>query len=838
MSNFKFLEKQWPDLANLGYQSEAYFHTDSNASMIKTRMFGEKLIDYILASFNMEVDKFATQDDKIKLLRTTNINKSVPDLFDTIRRYGNKATHEGYTSKNDALECLVSIYKISTWFYMKITKDESIKPLVFNVSDIATSDLAINANDKNKKLDQEEINAIKDKINNKNKTKNTTDNSSKEKVKHKTDTISKEDKDSTEDAKSNSKNTMSSDSELKGNDSNMAKKSTTLDENSINESNKSSVKKDSELEQNLSTEDLSSQSDKNNIGDNIKKTTSTRKKKDSNKNNTKSKKTSTKGNSNNNDKEDTSDKDKKNTIKNNKHTEKHNNDSNKSSTKTESTATDIINDDNSTKDSIKSNDDSTKSTVESTIAKTEIKSKTESFAHKVKHIILSKTKKDSNPSNNIENPTENNDSHPIKNNIVSKLVIPTKRILSENHKKISTKLKNFKADKLKGLINRVITKSKSCWANITNKINNMQFTKKILSYSKKKLCIIASLLIVLSSLFIIIFITSNTKENTSTKPVVKNDTSSKKTNNDEEKNNSDEVDTLEPKDTDSTTDSNTTDIGDNNNDTSTTNAITDDKYESIKSNINSIVANNFNRTSIKFSLAFKELSREDTYSINSRKTVSAGTIKIFIMAEAFNEAQNGTLKLDDNITLTDNMKASGAGILRDRKAGETFTIKDLIDLMMLKNDNTATNILINKLGIDNINNYIKSLGCNDTELNRTMMDQNAINRGIQNYTSVNDLTLVLSKIYQKKCINEHYDALMLDILKNNKYDEKIPKLIPTTASVFNKSGEYPSMENDAAIIVTDKGAYILCITTNNSTNKKEVKAIQNTSKEIYDEYIK
>ena len=759
MSNFKFLEKQWPDLANLGYQSEAYFHTDSNASMIKTRMFGEKLIDYILASFNMEVDKFATQDDKIKLLRTTNINKSVPDLFDTIRRCGNKATHEGYTSKNDALECLVSIYKISTWFYMKITKDESIKPLVFNVSDIATSDLAINANDKNKKLDQEEINAIKDKINNKNKTKNTTDNSSKEKVKHKTDTISKEDKDSTEDAKSNSKNTMSSDSELKGNDSNMAKKSTTLDENSINESNKSSVKKDSELEQNLSTEDLSSQSDKNNIGDNIKKTTSTRNKKDSNKNNTKSKKTGTKGNSNNNDKEDTSDKDKKNTIKNNKHTEKH-----------------------------------------------------------------------------------NNDSHPIKNNIVSKLVIPTKRILSENHKKISTKLKNFKADKLKGLINRVITKSKSCWANITNKINNMQFTKKILSYSKKKLCIIASLLIVLSSLFIIIFITSNTKENTSTKPVVKNDTSSKKTNNDEEKNNSDEVDTLEPKDTDSTTDSNTTDIYDNNNnnnnDTSTTNAITDDKYESIKSNINSIVANNFNRTSIKFSLAFKDLSREDTYSINSRKTVSAGTIKIFIMAEAFNEAQNGTLKLDDNITLTDNMKASGAGILRDRKAGETFTIKDLIDLMMLKNDNTATNILINKLGIDNINNYIKSLGCNDTELNRTMMDQNAINRGIQNYTSVNDLTLVLSKIYQKKCINEHYDALMLDILKNNKYDEKIPKLIPTTASVFNKSGEYPSMENDAAIIVTDKGAYILCITTNNSTNKKEVKAIQNTSKEIYDEYIK
>jgi type I restriction enzyme R subunit len=56
-------------------------------------------------------------------LRTTNINKAVPDLFDIVRRFGNRASHAGYENKRDALECLVSMYKISAWFYIRVTKD-------------------------------------------------------------------------------------------------------------------------------------------------------------------------------------------------------------------------------------------------------------------------------------------------------------------------------------------------------------------------------------------------------------------------------------------------------------------------------------------------------------------------------------------------------------------------------------------------------------------------------------------------------------------------------------------------------------------------------------------
>lgn len=139
MSNFDFLNKKWTTLAKLGMQAENYYHTDNNASMLKMRMFGEQMIDYVLAALKIEVDRFATQDDKIKLLRNVGINGSIPDLFDIVRRYGNKANHAGYENKKDALECLISMYKVSAWFYIKVTKDTSIQPLKYKMPKLVTA---------------------------------------------------------------------------------------------------------------------------------------------------------------------------------------------------------------------------------------------------------------------------------------------------------------------------------------------------------------------------------------------------------------------------------------------------------------------------------------------------------------------------------------------------------------------------------------------------------------------------------------------------------------------------------------------------------------------------
>lgn len=262
-----------------------------------------------------------------------------------------------------------------------------------------------------------------------------------------------------------------------------------------------------------------------------------------------------------------------------------------------------------------------------------------------------------------------------------------------------------------------------------------------------------------------------------------------------------------------------------------------EKYITLQNSIKNIVTKNFSNITSDYSLAFKDLSQKSTLSINSEKTISASTIKIYIMIEAFNQIKSGNINLNDTIILEESMKTDGSGVLSSEENGKKLSINDLITLMMIKSDNTAANILIDKLGIENINNCIKNLGCKDTELNRKMMDATAIEKGIENYTSVDDLCLTLEKLYNKQCIDEYYDNLMLDIMNKNENHTKILKLLPDTISIANKSGEYTGVENDAAIITTDKGAYVLCITTSKGGSGSQIKAINNISLDIYNKFM-
>lgn len=251
---------------------------------------------------------------------------------------------------------------------------------------------------------------------------------------------------------------------------------------------------------------------------------------------------------------------------------------------------------------------------------------------------------------------------------------------------------------------------------------------------------------------------------------------------------------------------------------------------------------NFSKTVLSkidgdYSVYFKDLESTESLTINNKRNISASTIKTFIMVEAYDQIKNSVINENDSIILTNEMKAGGSGILAEKPEGEAYTIKQLIDLMMTQSDNTAANILIDTLGMDNINDEIRKIGASDTKLNRKMMDQTAIARGIENYTSVKDLGLVLEKLYNGECIDKTYDSIMLDIMKNNKMRYKITNELPSGVEASSKSGEYTGVENDSAIIYTDKGAYILCITTSNGNSLEQVNAIKKISTKIYNEYL-
>lgn len=268
-------------------------------------------------------------------------------------------------------------------------------------------------------------------------------------------------------------------------------------------------------------------------------------------------------------------------------------------------------------------------------------------------------------------------------------------------------------------------------------------------------------------------------------------------------------------------------------------------YAKLKEDLSYEVNSYFSNINCDYSLIFADITTLDYFGtsnysndIKNTKSPSASVIKIFIIVEAYNQSNKGIINLESTIILQENMKVGGSGILSSKPNGIAVTIDELIYLMMTESDNTATNILIDIIGMDNINTKIKELGCSNTELNRKMMDAESINVGIDNYTSVYDLYLTLMQLYNNKCINEFYDNKIIDIMKCSKSTTKIPNLLPDDVLIAHKTGELSGIENDSGIIFTKYGDYILCILTENGSNGSEIEAISGLSKNIYDLFTK
>ena len=162
---------------------------------------------------------------------------------------------------------------------------------------------------------------------------------------------------------------------------------------------------------------------------------------------------------------------------------------------------------------------------------------------------------------------------------------------------------------------------------------------------------------------------------------------------------------------------------------------------------------------------FYDLNKNNVFSINGdKKVLSASMIKLLILAELMKKISENKFSLSDTIMIADSMKTGGDGVLKELNTGHHFTLKELATLMIIVSDNQATNILIDFLGMENINRLGKELRLKKTFLGRKMMDIEARKNGYDNYTCADDISSLLKLIYQEKLINEEASQLMLDIL--------------------------------------------------------------------------
>ncbi len=192
---------------------------------------------------------------------------------------------------------------------------------------------------------------------------------------------------------------------------------------------------------------------------------------------------------------------------------------------------------------------------------------------------------------------------------------------------------------------------------------------------------------------------------------------------------------------------------------------------------------------------------------------SASLVKLPIMSACFIAAEEGRIKLDRQVALRSSDKISGSGILKNIRPGVVFTIEELIGLMVYDSDNTATNMLTNMVGIDYLNSVFNSLGLKNTNLSRRVADFSLRDRGIENYTTAQDIALLLEQIYRRGLINKDLSEKCLRVLKLQRVNDRIPKYLPVDVSVAHKTGLERSVCHDAGIVFSSKGDFLICILT-------------------------
>ena len=178
---------------------------------------------------------------------------------------------------------------------------------------------------------------------------------------------------------------------------------------------------------------------------------------------------------------------------------------------------------------------------------------------------------------------------------------------------------------------------------------------------------------------------------------------------------------------------------------------------------------------------------------------SASMIKVFLLADVMEKIKMGKLNLNDEYILQNKDKVGGAGILSGYPDGVIISLEKLLELMITESDNTATNIIIDMIGVEDVNRYLVMNGFKDTQLKRKMMDMTAIREGRENYTSASDLGTFFLRLYHSKIVGGEYDAKMREILFNQTDEECFVRALPY-ARIAHKTGELDHFYADGGII--------------------------------------
>ena len=236
-------------------------------------------------------------------------------------------------------------------------------------------------------------------------------------------------------------------------------------------------------------------------------------------------------------------------------------------------------------------------------------------------------------------------------------------------------------------------------------------------------------------------------------------------------------------------------------------------------------------------VAFRTLDGKSEFFYHADEPFhAASTMKVPVMIELFHQVQEGKLQLNEQVpihvefhSIVDGSlykldPADDSEIALYNAKGETRTVSQLCDLMITVSSNLATNLLIEKLGVENIQVATKSLNADGMNVLRGVEDQKAFERGLNNTTTARGLLVLMTAIADGQAVNASSSEQMLEILEHQKFNEGIPTGLPPGTRVAHKTGEITKIHHDAAIVYAPR-PFVLVILVRGLVDAKDSAAV-------------
>ena len=215
----------------------------------------------------------------------------------------------------------------------------------------------------------------------------------------------------------------------------------------------------------------------------------------------------------------------------------------------------------------------------------------------------------------------------------------------------------------------------------------------------------------------------------------------------------------------------------------------------------------------KYSFYFEDLKSGYIFGYNEHvKMTSAGCMKLPVAMVVMKEIETGKISLDQMVMVTEKDKVEGSGILKEFLERE-YSIRELITVMLMDSDNTATQKLVSILGYGNINSYIQEMGLKNTIMND-------MPGSVINLTTSYDLSMCWKHLKNRSYINDENSQLLIDILKKQHKKTKTAFYIeePLKSRIASKPGDMDGVENDTTLIELQKGDFVFTIMSSELPN--------------------